>query len=66
MNEFLVYYAYYHNDVNGHEMSTLNYVSNTDVRIATVRAENYQEADETCHKDLNLENTGYIINVVKL
>ena len=66
MNEFLVYYAYYHNEVYGHEVNTLNYVSNTNVQIAKVRAENYQEADETCHKDLNLENTGYIINIVKL
>lgn len=66
MNEFLVYYAYYHNDVNGHEVGTLNYVSNTNVQIAKVCAENHQEADETCYKDLNLENTGYIIEIIKL
>lgn len=66
MDTYLVYYAYYHNEVYGHEVNNINYVSNTNVQIAKVCAENYQEADETCHKDLNLENTGYIINTVKL
>lgn len=65
MNDFLVYYAYYHNNLYANE-NTLNYVSNTNVQIAKVRAENYQEAEDACIDDLNLENTGYIINTVKL
>ena len=66
MNTYLVYYAYYHNARDANEYNPSNYVENTDVRIAKVNAENHQEADEACYKDLNLENTGYIINIVKL
>lgn len=66
MNTYLVYYAYYHNDVNGHELNSNAYVSNTDVKIAKVYADNHHEADETCHSDLNLQNSGYIIDTIKL
>lgn len=66
MNTYLVYYAYYHNTRDANEFNTINYVENTDVRIAKVNAENYQEAENACINDLNLKNTGYIVNTIKL
>ena len=66
MDNYLVYYAYYHNDNNAHEMSTNNFVENPDVKIAKVYASSHNEADSTCYDELNLHNSGYVITVIKI
>lgn len=66
MHTYLVYYAYYHNSREANEYNTSNYVENTDVRIAKVIAENYQEAEDACLDDLNLRNAGYIVTTIQL
>lgn len=66
MNTYLVYYAYYHNTRDANEYNTNNYVENTDVRIAKVNAENYQEAEDACIEDLGLRNAGYIVTTTQL
>lgn len=66
MNTYLVHYAYYHNKREANDYNTINYVENTDVRIAKVIAENYHEAEHACLDDLGLRNAGYIVLTTQL